>query len=176
MSKSRWKHFTDEQKARYVEQEKLRRQQRASIPLSAEQLQEKRERDKAARQRRAERAREESSEYRQAGRGWFVVWASSIRSRAKAKGIPFDLTAEYLQSIYTDNCPVLGIPFERRSDRNNNSPASPTVDRIVPSLGYIKGNVIIVSRRANNIKSDGKLDDLRAVLNFYEKLIGVSQN
>jgi hypothetical protein len=37
------------------------------------------------------------------------------------------------------------------------------VDRIVPELGYVKGNVIVVSCRANRIKSDATPDELERI-------------
>ena len=42
---------------------------------------------------------------------------------------------------------------------------SPTIDKLIPSLGYTKGNVWIVSRRANMIKSDATLEELELLVN-----------
>lgn len=44
----------------------------------------------------------------------------------------------------------------------------PSLDRVVPSLGYVKGNVRVISFRANRIKSDATADELRAVLSYTE--------
>jgi hypothetical protein len=48
--------------------------------------------------------------------------------------------------------------------------ASPELDRIVPSLGYVKGNVLVVSRRANRIKTDATVEELQQVASFYAAL------
>lgn len=50
---------------------------------------------------------------------------------------------------------------------------SPNLDRIVNALGYVKGNVIVVSARANRLKSDSTLDELRKLIEFYGGLVKV---
>lgn len=44
---------------------------------------------------------------------------------------------------------------------------SPTLDRLVPDLGYVPGNVLVVSELANSIKSDATPAQIRAVADFY---------
>lgn len=48
---------------------------------------------------------------------------------------------------------------------------SPSIDRIVPELGYIEGNLIWVSSKANWMKSSGTVEDLFAVAQFYQRLM-----
>jgi hypothetical protein len=55
---------------------------------------------------------------------------------------------------------------------NGRTPSSPSLDRIVPSLGYVPGNVVVVSWKVNRIKCDASVDDLRKIADFYEKLCG----
>ncbi len=50
-------------------------------------------------------------------------------------------------------------------------PNSPSFDRIIPTRGYTKGNVIIISNRANRIKSDATVEELERVASFYRQLI-----
>lgn len=45
-----------------------------------------------------------------------------------------------------------------------------SLDRIVPSLGYVPGNVAVISHRANRIKSDATADELRAVADWLDGL------
>ena len=45
------------------------------------------------------------------------------------------------------------------------------IDRIDPKKGYVKDNIIVVSMRANRIKSDATVDEIRKVADFYEKLL-----
>lgn len=93
---------------------------------------------------------------------------SKARRRAKDKGFPFDLTSQYIMSIAEDVCPVFGteLCWERG---NGFSPNSPTLDRIVPELGYVEGNVAVISMRANAIKQDATPDELRKVADWIEK-------
>jgi hypothetical protein len=89
------------------------------------------------------------------------------RSRARIRGIPFDL--EPGDIVVPDFCPVLGIPIIR--GRGRTCPNSPSIDRIDPSNGYTKGNVIVVSWKANNIKGNGSMEDMRKIVAFYEHLM-----
>lgn len=100
-----------------------------------------------------------------------TVLLNSARNRARKKGVPFDLQKEDV--IVPAICPVLGIKIEVG---NGNSHAnSPSIDRIVPEKGYVRGNVIVVSHRANTIKNDASIEELEKVENFYSRLImGVS--
>jgi len=86
---------------------------------------------------------------------WFLHTCRLKKSESKRKGIPFDLTEEYLESIWTDTCPVFNKPFVKHDKTNDYSPA---LDRIIPSKGYTKGNVVYISARANRIKYDATVD------------------
>jgi hypothetical protein len=104
--------------------------------------------------------------YREGGARWRSVALANARRRAEIKGLDFDLTHDDL--VIPDICPILGIPlyFGRKKYLNN----SPALDRINNALGYVKGNVIVISWRANRIKSDATLDELRAITVYYEGL------
>jgi len=59
-------------------------------------------------------------------------------------------------------CPLLGTPLNasgRRFDANN-----PSIDRIIPTLGYVPGNVWVISWRANAIKHDATLEELESIV------------
>jgi len=90
----------------------------------------------------------------------------SARQRAKEKGIPFDLTSE--DFVVPDRCPVLGIPIF--VGKGGYGPNSPTLDRLIPELGYIKGNVTVISFRANLIKSDATLEEVLAVYTWMKSM------
>ena len=88
------------------------------------------------------------------------------RRRAKRKNLPFDIDKEFVRSIVTTHCPVFGMPLEwscMRGGKSTALPNSPSLDRIDPTKGYIKGNVWIISHRANQIKSDASHDELKLV-------------
>lgn len=83
-----------------------------------------------------------------------------IRSRAKLEGIPFDLTKDDV--IIPSHCPVLGIPLQVNDWKVGDNSIS--VDRIIPELGYIRGNVAIISHKANTIKNNASIEELEKVL------------
>ena len=88
------------------------------------------------------------------------------RSRAKKKNLPFDIDLDYIRSMVPSHCPIFGMPLEwslRRGSEQVPLPNSPSLDRIDPSKGYVKGNVWIISYRANQIKSNASHDELKRV-------------
>ncbi len=93
---------------------------------------------------------------------------SRLKARAKKSGIPFDLDLEHIQSIWPEDdcCPVLGTKF---TTDQANIRTSASVDRIVPDKGYTKGNVSIMSHKANTIKTDATLDEIRAMVTWLER-------
>lgn len=95
---------------------------------------------------------------------------SRVKSSAKKQNLPFDLTLDDI--VVPTHCPVFGIPLEfgKTSDESTWRDNSPSLDRIVPDKGYVKGNVIVVSYRVNRIKNDSSMDELRAVADFYTAL------
>lgn len=84
--------------------------------------------------------------------------------RAKSKGLPFDITIDDI--VIPDICPVLGIPLHRNSGKAG--PSSPTLDRIIPERGYVKGNVRVISYRANQIKNDGNAEEHLKVAEYIK--------
>ena len=89
----------------------------------------------------------------------------NIKSRATNLGLPFNLTMEDLTiPIY---CPILGLKLEetRGKKRTDNTWS---IDRIIPEKGYVKGNVVIVSWRANRLKNNATLEELEKIYKFYK--------
>ena len=100
---------------------------------------------------------------------------SAARQRAKQKNLPFDIDTTYLVSIYPtdDRCPVFGTVMTfgfTPTKRSGGNPDSPSLDRIVPSLGYVRGNVVWMSFRANAIKQNATLEEIQAVAKFLSNL------
>lgn len=95
------------------------------------------------------------------------VLLRSAKRRALRRGLPFDLTADDI--VVPAFCPVLGIPLFRAVGAPAQGPHSPTLDRVVPDLGYVSGNVRVISSRANQIKSDATPAELLQVACFYQE-------
>lgn len=105
----------------------------------------------ANKERYREPRRVYEKEYRQRNRAHSMF--VKTRSRAKQLGIPFDLDEQDI--VIPVLCPILNVPFVAPGRY------APTLDRKVPALGYIKGNVWVVTKLANVMKNDASLDELR---------------
>lgn len=81
------------------------------------------------------------------------------KSRARKKGFEHNIDIDDI--IIPKTCPLLGIPIFQGKDKV--CPNSPTLDRYDSSKGYIKGNVWVISYRANTIKSDATNDELELI-------------
>ncbi|MBB3990312.1 hypothetical protein [Croceicoccus naphthovorans] len=66
--------------------------------------------------------------------------------------------------------PILGIPIYIAKGGRGGKDHSPSLDRIRPKLGYVPGNVIVISNRANRLKSDATIRELRDIASFYATL------
>jgi hypothetical protein len=82
---------------------------------------------------------------------------NDARRRAKKKGLAFDIDLEYTLSIMEDACPIFKKEFDYTGGRGK---WSPSLDRKVPELGYVKGNVQVVSKLANGMMQDATDDEL----------------
>lgn len=89
------------------------------------------------------------------------------KTRASRAGVPFNISERDVSIPHS--CPVLGIPILVGQSKANDN--SPSLDRIMPAMGYVVGNVEVISMRANRIKNNAAPHELRAVADYYEKLI-----
>lgn len=90
---------------------------------------------------------------------------SGAKARAARKGLKFDLEIEDI--IIPEQCPVFGVPLER-AEGGIPADNSPTLDRLDSSKGYVKENVQVISWKANRLKSNGTLDDFKAIVRWLE--------
>jgi len=86
-------------------------------------------------------------------------------------GVPFDLLLEDI--VIPESCPILGIPLVRAVGLMTDN--SPSVDRIIPDLGYVKGNIAIISNRANRIKTNATASEIRAVADWLDRACAGSE-
>jgi hypothetical protein len=85
-----------------------------------------------------------------------------------------EFTLELDDIVVPELCPCLGIPIQRKIERPGNlskedrdsgikyrlNDNSASLDRIDSSKDYIKGNVWVISARANRIKNNSTPDEL----------------
>jgi hypothetical protein len=84
-------------------------------------------------------------------------------TRSRLRNIAFNIDTEYLESIYPENhiCPILGYEMVPDiSGKRGGHKYSPSLDRINPRLGYVKGNVQWVCMLANRMFSDATGEDV----------------
>ena len=91
-------------------------------------------------------------------------YRSNLLGKSKRKGVPFDLPLEFFTEVPTA-CPMLGTPLGPFGKQSN----SPSVDRIIPARGYVVGNAVWVSRRANEIKRDASVEELRKIVAYIRR-------
>ena len=125
-------------------------------------------------QENKEKISEQAKQYRLENKEMWMCTASKVR--AKQKNLPFNLSTEYLKEIWPEDnkCPALGITMRKGDFCVTDH--SPTLDRIIPKLGYIKGNVQVVSALANRIMSDATVNQVMAVAKHYEKITKELEN
>jgi hypothetical protein len=96
------------------------------------------------------------------------IW-NHLKASAKKRNIPFTLLPSDIDEIGIPiTCPILGIPLYFH--RNMVEDDSISFDRIDSTKGYSVDNLIVISYRANKLKSNATLAEMRKIVNFYEKL------
>jgi hypothetical protein len=100
-------------------------------------------------------------------RSWATRAHHWAKSRARSRGLKFTLTVEWIIDQWIGRCPALGLVLAPAAGRA--APNSPSLDRLVPSRGYVPGNVAILSNRANEIKRDASLRELGRVVAWMQR-------
>lgn len=88
-----------------------------------------------------------------------------LKQNVRKRGIDFNLQLVDLLPMPT-HCPVIGIklnPFNSTGFADD----AISIDRIIPSLGYVKGNIVVCSFRANRIKNDATVEELGMIYQYY---------
>lgn len=93
---------------------------------------------------------------------------SKVKSNCLASSTPYNITVDDLYPLPL-TCPVLGMPLNWMSEGKGTANDHPTIDRLIPELGYTKGNVRIISNRANRLKGNASLDELQSLVRYMER-------
>ncbi len=80
------------------------------------------------------------------------------KRRASIKNIDFNITEEDIE--IPSMCPILEVPLIIGT--KDNYEYSPSLDRIDNSKGYVKGNIQVISKKANSMKNSATLEELQA--------------
>lgn len=103
---------------------------------------------------------------------WCVNTVYRNKFRAAASGIPFSITAADVRAVFPANliCPALKIRMVLGEYHADN----PSLDRLIPSKGYVVGNIAVICKLANRIKNDATLDELMLVAK-WARLVGAGR-
>ncbi len=166
-----WRAKNPDKCREYEEKKKAKRQARADY--MREYTRANKDKINAQRKARREARQKEVNEVRKAWRrteyGAKYQMFVNARNRARRKGLPFEIELDDIE--IPTHCPALGIELisggEGGRGPNRNSPS---LDRIIPELGYVKGNIVVVSYKANTMKNDATVEELLRVAEFYKNI------
>lgn len=91
---------------------------------------------------------------------------TNAKSRAKQRGICF--TVKFEDIYWPEKCPVFKCGFNYSGGGRGYSHWLPSFDRIDPKQGYVPGNVQIISARANRLKCDANIEELKRLVEYLE--------
>jgi hypothetical protein len=121
----------------------------------------------------AKRRTENPERHRAEFRSWYALrpplerLLRTARTSAKKRNLEFSITEADLLPLPA-RCPIFGTELNYTcggilSPRDKSRYNQASLDRKNNSLGYVPGNVFIVSWRANQLKSDGSESEHRAI-------------
>ena len=90
------------------------------------------------------------------------ILLNSAKSRAKKNNLPFNLDIDDI--VLPEVCPILGIKLEFNKGVCKDN--SYSIDKIDSALGYVKGNIQIISFRANTMKSNATLEEIETLYKY----------
>lgn len=92
----------------------------------------------------------------------------SRKQNAKNNNIPFTILFNEIET--PEFCPIFGLKLNYGwSGENQRDNAKATIDKVIPELGYVNGNVFVISWRANKLKSNMSLDELKSIIKYIEE-------
>jgi hypothetical protein len=92
-------------------------------------------------------------------RGTITALLGNAKDRAARLSLPYDLDREWLaEKLKGGICELSGLPLERvprtAAGGARSHPFAPSLDRVIPALGYVKWNVRLVCFIVNQARSD----------------------
>ncbi len=96
----------------------------------------------------------------------YKMWGSAL-ARARTKQIAFEIEPDDI--FIPERCPVFNFPLI--IEPGPIKPNTPALDRTKPELGYVLGNINVISSKANTIKSNASVEDIQALLNWFRSVV-----
>ena len=91
---------------------------------------------------------------------------AQARYRAAKAGVECNITEADIECV--SHCPILGYELVYLN-RHSLIDASASLDRVDVNLGYVKGNVRVISYRANRLKGDGTIDEHKRIIEYMRQ-------
>ena len=160
-NKTKYKEYRKKYKASLTEEEKEKQKEskRQHYKNNIDKYKEYRQRDYVKQKQKGwERL------YRYNNKNYLKICLNNIKTRAKKRGLDFNIELEDIKTPAI--CPILGIPIVVKqsitnfNDYKGPQPDAPSVDRIDNTKGYVKGNVQVISYKANSMKSNATPEEL----------------
>jgi hypothetical protein len=98
-------------------------------------------------------------QHNQSNRQEYILW-NSAKSRAKNKNIEFNIKIDDIK--IPKYCPVFGVEMIPKTNY------APSLDRIDSSKGYVIGNISVISLRANMLKNNATLNELKMIVKWLD--------
>lgn len=120
-----------------------------------------------------QKALERSREFYKSQRGRALTLVKNAERNAKRKKLAFDIDFDFIyQKLISGVCEVTELPFDfRKPSLTKKNSYAPSLDRINPALGYVKGNVRVVIWQFNMMKGEISDTELLSLCNLIrEKL------
>lgn len=98
----------------------------------------------------------------------FKTIYKNLKQSAQKRNIPFLINIQDLYNITIPlTCPILGIPIFFNTNKVEDNSIS--FDRIDNNKGYEKDNIIVISFRANKLKSDASFEEIKQLYEFFKQ-------
>lgn len=93
--------------------------------------------------------------------GYLTVLCSKARSARKGTDVIFEIDSEHLIELWENQngrCAISNVHMTHHSDGRGRKDFNASIDRIVPELGYVHGNVQLVCDRVNTMRHTLSMD------------------
>lgn len=91
-----------------------------------------------------------------------------FRKRQNSARQGYEWSLELADVTFPSHCPILGLELDYFAEATKEN--SPSFDRFDSNIGYVKGNVHIISWRANRIKNNGTAEEHRKIAEYIDKM------
>lgn len=134
------------------------------------------ERNKKWRSQNKDKMREYAANYKRGDNPTYLAYADrhfqrglwiSVKHNATKAGLPFNL--DETDIVIPERCPYLDIPLTKVYGQGHLD-TNASVDKIIPELGYVKGNIQVISRKANRMKNNASIQELLTFSENIQKL------